>query len=891
MIAALALGYCLTCRSYASSDPPDTTGLPVTDGVIVRLDASLTNTIVAAEGQLGDGDKISAWGPFVQSNSNKQPMWKADVTEMGSRPAVLFMSSLNTVMAMPSLLLEEDITLFIVSQNYTQNLNPDSYHRAVLAADNNPYRADGNGYGFGYVRGDWPDFNISLGSSTEEEKLSASYGVTYDNLARIYTFRRDGTSAAGSQLYERKICQRSNTLLSTRIFSRASDFHTGYYLGAEPSISARHYDGYVSELIIYNRTLTDTELQQVNDYLYEKYLLPQDCSDPGMTYLPADLNLDRCVNLLDISIFASAWMNESIPESDFNFTDLRCYEVYEPNVTKSFIVNYATSPLQYNHDASIAFYRGQFYAAWNANTVRFEGVGGQRNYLATSTDGINWSEPVPFSLSTSSTQWQPNLLNYNNDESLWCLWTAQPYTYFSKLTDPNDQWSHTPVIEKITVDSVVFNTFASQNPVVLRRGRVLQPITFTEMTSGDWYARKKYCGVIYTDDAGQTWHFDPTSLVANPVDPGHIWESMYVQQYDGNVRMFARNDTPDPPAQDEALITALGDSYGLNFGPGSFSSIRTVVSRCWVADVGPRKLMLHHDYAPTTFTTSRLNIALFSSRSGLDDFVAGVPVINDERQVMYPQACVHGNKMYVVYSQSWSPRNMKCAIVDPVPNADKYYVFPRAAHRRLTNNDPPLTEACIQHIASGETNYLCFSGNAAAGLDIDIVDPCTATLTLVIPVFVESCSPGATLRFLCIGDGQIQLGYDNSEPNQFRILIDGIWYDAGPFAPDAWNTVIITVNKDSIVTYNMGQSVSHNPASSFSGRVYLGDGYPEDFLDNSTRFIIDVKQLGSRVSPTGQNGTCGDSAHQFTKGDLNLDCVTNLDDLAELLDHWLTETD
>ncbi|HHV43060.1 MAG TPA: hypothetical protein GXX57_00125 [Firmicutes bacterium] len=53
------------------------------------------------------------------------------------------------------------------------------------------------------------------------------------------------------------------------------------------------------------------------------------------------------------------------------------YEVYLPAVERYWIVNPATSKYQYNHDSSLAYYRGNWYAVWNANTNPLESQPGQ----------------------------------------------------------------------------------------------------------------------------------------------------------------------------------------------------------------------------------------------------------------------------------------------------------------------------------------------------------------------------------------------------------------------------------------------------------------------------------------------------------------------------------
>jgi hypothetical protein len=242
--------------------------------------------------------------------------------------------------------------------------------------------------------------------------------------------------------------------------------------------------------------------------------------------------------------------------------------------------------------------------------------------------------------------------------------------------------------------------------------------------------------------------------------------------------------------------------------------------------------------------------------------------------------------MYISYTHAND--HIKCAIVDPIPDPNTYYLFPRSdKNRSLTNKDPAQIQCRVEAIHAGGQDRLRFYGNGSAGVDMDIVDPCFDTITIVIPIFLESIAPDTILRILSVGDGQIQLGLNSQAPNRFHICIDNTWRDAGPFNPAVWNTIVITINKTAIVTYNQSDYAVHPPASAFSGRVYLGDGYPSDFLDENSRFQIDVQRFTTRVTPTTPAGACGDPNHLFPPQDLNYDCRCDYDDFNQLVEYWL----
>jgi hypothetical protein len=132
------------------------------------------------------------------------------------------------------------------------------------------------------------------------------------------------------------------------------------------------------------------------------------------------------------------------------------YQLFRPVIESAFVVDAAKSPLQYNHDASIALFNSVWIAVWNGNENPLEGQVGQYNYMATSKDLKVWTAPeVAFSNqkralnpvacnASTCVQWQPNLFAMA-DGRLGCVWSGRDGkdgdggTYFSVLTDPLDK--------------------------------------------------------------------------------------------------------------------------------------------------------------------------------------------------------------------------------------------------------------------------------------------------------------------------------------------------------------------------------------------------------------------------------------------------------------------
>ena len=412
----------------------------------------------------------------------------------------------------------------------------------------------------------------------------------------------------------------------------------------------------------------------------------------------------------------------------------RSYEVYTPRIERHHVVDISTQELKYNHDSSIAWFRDRWFCLWNGNEPRHEGRPGQLNYVSTSPDGRNWSPPeAVFSSEEHSvnpipcptgTQWQPNLIVIS--EELWAVWSQGSRDenvgcYVSKLSDPDGRWvnrrlewngSHRP-----EVDGKMFRLFPTQNPIQLRSGRVLAPVTMIGPPAEDappnltksWWATEKRDSVLYTDDSGDTWQVSPGA-----VQPGRTWaqwEPTVWEQSDGAVMMFSRNNdfrgrTEDGPRPSEMLLWSKSADGGETWTPHEYVPLETVASRMHVLPAGGvRFMMVHNDWPAGRFVSDRNNLALFFIRGDGINFVAGPGVTGREPVVAYPQMWVRDDSVLISYSQGSSPRSIKVVHVSPLPDPERYYLFPRdnllpsVVPRRVGDS---YSFGGMQHIATRE---------------------------------------------------------------------------------------------------------------------------------------------------------------------------------------------
>lgn len=92
-------------------------------------------------------------------------------------------------------------------------------------------------------------------------RLTAPAGTLKDSLPQLFTFTYPGTSAAAT-LYK------NQTAVASDILSQTANAWTGFVIGATASNTLK---GFVPELIIYDRAISNTERTTIENYLMVKY--------------------------------------------------------------------------------------------------------------------------------------------------------------------------------------------------------------------------------------------------------------------------------------------------------------------------------------------------------------------------------------------------------------------------------------------------------------------------------------------------------------------------------------------------------------------------------------------------------------------------------------------
>lgn len=573
------------------------------------------------------------------------------------------------------------------------------------------------------------------------------------------------------------------------------------------------------------------------------------------------------------------------------------YALYQPQVTHVAIHDgqLGDGHYAYNHMASVEWFDGRFHCVWGGNlTTHLEGKPGQLDLWSTSPDFLTWTAPQPLAhtgpgaleADPQGVQWQPNLLNYL-DQELWCVWTfnssnpALDGLYLSRLTKGSDAWQHRRIQRRQTIAGELCSIFASQNPVLLSSGRVLAPVTLNHRDpkhdAGSGHAPesivRRYNACFTTDDGGETWQCsDPITAVD---DYEAQWEPFFYEQIDGRIRAYLRNFTKGIPPGNQWRLTTVGTGAAkgtrVSFPDDPvYSFMETANCRPQVFRLpGGRYCLLQQDaYVNHRDYTSRLNVALHFSRSGADDFVAGPPISRPDVISSYPQGVAHDGRIFLAYTTGPGdqPRSIEGAIVDPAPQSNRHYVWPRAKElvhletvrdeggtRRVIRTGSERRISAPSAVEADGRTALRIAGQASAGVELDPVDLAAGQVVeLRFEIKPLRLQPKGSMVFCSFGDRiPIRLGMPSNRPGKLYAYTRDQWRPAGELAMDRWQTIRLTVRgADFDVALGDGRAVTFpNPLVNPTPRLYLGDGFEVEYLASNagSEFLVDLASLRTAV--------------------------------------------
>ncbi len=575
----------------------------------------------------------------------------------------------------------------------------------------------------------------------------------------------------------------------------------------------------------------------------------------------------------------------------------RSYEFYNPEIIERSLYNgtFGEGDFAYNHMVSIEHFRGKYYAVWGANALTSrEGQPGQINVISVSTDFVNWSQPVDLAgvelsehpiLEPTEVFWQPNLLNVR-DEELLCMWSygkerdttpsgagwGDPKRgkglYLSRLSaKPGAKWRHEKIMDLVTIDGKTYAPFVSQNPFLCSTGRILAPLTLVHDprmpgvmdggTSRDRIIMVNVCA--YSDDDGRTWK------ISNPVsrvdDSYAQWEPHFWEEADGTIRGIMRNfDNPPnrnlPPNQRQLTVAGGSSRKGteLRFeAEPEHAYIETGRTRSQVfrSEDGSRFFMLSGD----AFTPqgARNQCAVYFSRTGKMDFVAGPRYSPRHVYATYSQGMAHNGKILAAYTTTENKHSVwriRTATISPAPRPDVFYIWSREKQVDEPGEQfymPPPRASVVDG-----RQVLHFRKRGSAGVEIDPVDfERNQRLTVRLTVKVTNLQTRGNLVFCSFGDKlPIRLGMPSNRPGKLYVYGADEWQPVGDLAMGEWATIEITFGRDAFEVKSGGAVRRFtNPVLAPTPRLYLGDGYEGDEhpANDGSEFLVDVKQFRTEV--------------------------------------------
>jgi hypothetical protein len=627
-----------------------------------------------------------------------------------------------------------------------------------------------------------------------------------------------------------------------------------------------------------------------------------------MKYIDNKKNSD----LRHISFFVFLFVGTISYNAIFAKNDnIRSYKLYTPNITSKVIYNGdLPGHNRYNHCPSLEYFEGNFYAVWNTNKVQKEGKKSQIIVCSTSPDFDNWSDPIHFvgrdgnavnrieNPNGMMMQWQPNLLNYK-DQELWCFWYGNDFEdstkrgfYMSTLAAGATQWSNRMLIYRAICEGhkCVVNC-PCQNAVLLSTGRVLVPITLTDIGGYlPWGRSRRYNAVTYTDDGGKSW--DISNVITSPENPGAQWEIHVYGQFDGLLRVFYLNYTykcQSPvdfpvPIPTKLILTCTGIGKDLDepvlFEPDAhYSHVETVRNRVQTIRLeSGRYCMFQCDvYSEMSAYESRQNTALWFSRIGRDDFVAG-PGIQPRNEVgFYTQGIEHDGKIYAIYTKgaNRTNRGIQGVCIDPVPSGDNFYIWPRSKDLLemkyvdgigvRTNSDYKYVKPYLSNMEG--RSAIVFEKKGMAGVEIDPIDFSKGEcLKFRFATKIDRVQNYFNLILCTFGDKQpIHIGIPGNRKGELYADNGRGWQRCGTLPIGKWQTVEILFSGDYFTVRVAGQKISKliNPVKNPNPRLYLGEGYESDIYDagatairnnDDSKFYIDMGSISSVVEKVDISG-------------------------------------
>jgi hypothetical protein len=238
--------------------------------------------------------------------------------------------------------------------------------------------------------------------------------------------------------------------------------------------------------------------------------------------------------------------------------------------------------------------------------------------------------------------------------------------------------------------------------------------------------------------------------------------------------------------------------------------------------------------------------SLYFSRSGRNDYVAGPALAPSGVTCSYPQGVEHDGSIYVAftgeYPDDW--RNIVGVKVDPSPDPDRFYVWPR--HREL---GPHVRSQAPDLVDLDGRRCVRFGGTGSAGVDIMPLDLAEGDrLEVRLDVKVQSAHAIGENVLLSFGDTRpdgtkpIRVGGPSLAGGRLSISTDTKWSEAADFSLDTWHRLAVdfAASHFTVQVDDQAPRRFQRPVNELNPRLYLGEGVIVGDVDASRGFEFAV---------------------------------------------------
>ena len=296
----------------------------VSNGLVLQLDMSdVTTTNVGGVNYVTSwNDKTSNDNDAVQTTSAKRPILVSDIPPLGGS-AIKFDGTDDYLEMIPNSTFNGgSFTMFavyavdafdtglgsrrIINLGYA-DINPGGATQAgpttytmVAGGDSTGIRATSRDIANAFVVA---NSGIPTGYATDTFYVA---GMTVDSVStNVVSYLSDDTSTVSSSIAGSTSVGSGNTVARIGAGTTSTTSTT----------PANYHNGWISEILVYNRVLTSEEITNVSNYLKNKYINQQDGLDPNFYALNRfiDCDLESCS--LDLGYFVSYWLAD-IPMKD-----------------------------------------------------------------------------------------------------------------------------------------------------------------------------------------------------------------------------------------------------------------------------------------------------------------------------------------------------------------------------------------------------------------------------------------------------------------------------------------------------------------------------------------------------------------------------------------------